>query len=328
MTFNFAPWAIDGARSTSALARSAVYASGGIRSGITKPSDLRVLPLEVPGNGLRITRGNATVLNWYQSDPSETYTVSNPALHVVPSADMPPAVAMTAYYLVCVVVGDPEFNQTGHPYMPGTPIPAELQADYEYVRIVVIPCASDATRFEDLGAAYPGYAMARLEIPPSTTTITGAMITDLRSMSQARTERVISMGQPSAASVAMETDVWKPLGDFQPFVQVPEWATHVDIIASVNGLTHVDPELFGQLRVDLGLDQSPFVYFEFEDTDRPAGERVNVGVGYGAARVDLVANTSQQLKLQVNRISGAGSLQIYAGTTVIFDVFFSEKPIL
>ena len=61
MTLIHAAWAIDGARSTSALARTATYAIGGGHSGVVRAYDLKVTPLAVPSLLIVISRAMASV---------------------------------------------------------------------------------------------------------------------------------------------------------------------------------------------------------------------------------------------------------------------------
>lgn len=330
MTFNNAAWAIDGARITGALARLAAYATGGGRSGVVKPSDLKVSPLAVPGNGLRISSGGANVLNYYQADPDEAYVVSNAGVHTVLSADMPAPVPATAYYLVCVVVGDPEFDQTGHPYMPTTIAPEDAP-DFEYVRVVVVPCSAGTTHFEELGLDYPAYALARLEIPASTTTITSEMIIDVRELAQPRSERVVLTGQPSTGLNLTQADVFHPTGlwtDYTPSIDVPSWATKVDVVAHIASALHVDPEVQGQIAVKLGSTQGPGISYAFDDTDSAGGaERVSL-LAPMTADVSGVAGTTQILGITGYKLSAyAGYLSTYSGMVIVFDVQFSESVI-
>jgi len=225
VTFNFAPWAIDGARTAAGLARLAAYQGSGGRSGVIRPTDLKVTALSVPGNGLRIAAGGASILNGYLSNPDEVYVVSNPATHTVGSGSMPSAKPSVSYYLVCVVVGDPEFTQTGHPFMPSTPLDPVVALTYEYVRVVILPCTATQDSFEDLNKAYPGYALARLEVPANTTTITNAMITDLRELAQRRAERnvlaqtIFPFSGTQGATNAMGFQDWT---GFKPSLAIPK----------------------------------------------------------------------------------------------------------
>jgi hypothetical protein len=323
MTLNFAPWAIDGARSTSALARLATYATGGGRSGVIKASDLKVRALAVPGNGLRISSGGALVLNGYQVDPDQAYAVSNGGEHVVLSADMPAPVGATAYYLVCVVVGDPEFDQTEHPFMPSSILPEDA-ADYEYVRIVIVPCSAGVTQFEQLGLQYPGYALARLEVPAMTSTITQAMITDLRTLTAPRESRKILIGgvPPNQNLTMPDFADW---ATYQPYVQVPPWATHAQIIATLTGIVGFGASL-SDIRPHIGPHAGIVAGFDL-NLDA-GGERITAVSSFDASVADI-AGTSVMLKLQARRVAESGYLTTWDSGSIqlIFDVQFSENVI-
>jgi hypothetical protein len=329
MTFNNAPWAVDGARTTAALARQAVYSSGAKDSGIVKPGDLKVLPLAVPGNGLRITAGAANVLNWYQTSPSEAYTVSNPSTHTVLAADMPAAVPATSYYLVCVVVGDPEFNQSGHPFMPSDIAPEEA-ADFDYVRVVVVPCSSTTTRFEQLGLDYPAYALARLAVPPSTTTITGAMITDLRQLSQPRSDRQVLYGNPPGQTFGAQMDEWAQMPLFQPYVHIPDWATHCTIIANLNSM-NAWGAWYGKVRVALGGTYGPEIVQDTPITSTDDAYRFNVQIVW-TADVSAWQNLDKQITTEIIKTSPAPTdsltrIETQYSTQVVFDVNFFERAV-
>lgn len=326
MTFNFAPWAIDGARTEASLSRITASVSTGGRSGVASPLDLRVLPLSPNGNGVRISSGAAAVQNWYQSDPTETYIVSNPATHVVPSSDMPAPRPTTGYYLVCAVVGDPKFNQEDHPFMPSTPLPPEDAVTYEYVRVVIVPCTSTTTRFEDLGYNYPAYALARLEIPPNTTTITDSMIVDLRELIAPRSKRDVLVVQPTQGNIAGGT-VLTQWTDALPIVRVPIWATHATVVLTISGALHMDPETQGAIRVRLGNHlMGPNTAYVFDDsTGASGGERVNL-VTAVSGPVGPMAGAPQGIVLEALKDPAyAGYLQSYFGQTHIYDVQFDER---
>lgn len=331
MTFNNAPWAIDGARSTAALARLGVYATGGGRSGVVKPSDLRVLPLAVPGNGLRITSGAGIILNHYLDDPDEVYAAANPGTHTVLAADMPAAIGSTGYYLVCVVVGDPEFDQSGHPFMPTTIAPEDA-ADFEYVRIVIVPCTAGTTSFEQLGYDYPAYALARLEIPPTTTTITSGMIVDLRELSQPRSQRKVFSQTFSVAYSLNYGDgsasyhYWT---EFSPSIAIPPWATKATIICTMSGILATGGSTNGFTRAEIGGLVGPSVPY---DEDPVPGGYSGGGKStlVTAAELDVssIAGTTTYLALQGSRDTGEpGYLTTWGGSQQIFDIQFDEDTI-
>lgn len=328
MTFNFAPWAIDGARTRASLARLAAYAGGGDRSGIIQPTDLKVTALSVPGQGLRVSSGGATVLNRYLSNPDESYVVSNPSTHTVLSADMPPAAAGTSYYLVCVVVGDPEFNQTGHPYMPAGILDPADAPDFEYVRVVVIPCSSTTTTFEQLNKSYPAYALARLEVPANTTTITNAMITDLRKMNRSResSEVVYAQPVPSGSADNFDTETYKMIWGWRPAVAIPEWATHMTVRADITGLMHIDPYVAGNMRVVVGeVYAGPETIHEFTDGSG-IEQRVAISA-YWTGEITAFAGQGIYVAPEIRRFVGPGLLQAGFDATTMLDIRFYERPL-
>lgn len=327
MTFNFAPWAIDGARTRAGLARLASYAAGGGRSGIIQPSDLRVTALAVPGQGLTVASGGATVLNHYLSNPDEAYVVSNPSNHTVLSGSMPPAQAALAYYLVCVVVGDPEFNQTGHPFMPAGLLDPADAPDYEYVRVVVIPCSAGVTTFEQLNKDYPGYALARLEIPANTTTITNAMITDIRSLANPResSQGFFSQPVPSGSLDSFNVAEYKMIWGWRPWVSVPPWATHMTVRADVGGIMHIDPYLAGNMRVKVDNTNGPETIHELED-GLGIEQRISISA-YWDGVIAPLAGTSVPIAIELRRFAGDGFLQAGFDTTTMLDVRFYERPL-
>ncbi len=94
MTFETSPSAIDGAMISSALLRRAQFAELSGAQGIVQKGDLKVSQLGTPGVGVQIAAGVGLVLNKYQTPtPNETYVVSNPGVHTVPSGEMPASMA-------------------------------------------------------------------------------------------------------------------------------------------------------------------------------------------------------------------------------------------
>lgn len=327
MTLLNAPWAIDGARATSALARTATYAIGGGHSGVVRAYDLKVKPLVVPGNGIRISGGSAIIVNGYQTDPREAYSVTNAGDHIVLPADMPAPVPVTSYYLVCLVVGDPEFNQAGHPFMPPDLLPEDA-ADFQYVRPVLIPCNANTANFEDLGLNFPGVQLARLEIPPNTTTITDAMIVDRRYMSYARSERLILSQATTDANHIMLPE-WRDIALYRPAVAIPIWCTTMFVEIEMTGAAHFNPDFTGRIAVNAGAaGMGPANRFQFEHTGNPSGfQRVNLKASY-VANVASLAGQAITLAISGYRESGEGvvrAMQDGGGTHITYDIQFVES---
>jgi hypothetical protein len=239
MTWNPGAWAIDGSELTGSLARVANRAAVK-ESGIVSVGDLKVTQLGTPGNGIQISAGGAVIENLYVSNSGQSYAVENLATETAGPATVGwpatnPGVARS--HLVCVSIGDPQYSTAGHPWLtdgnkPSTP---EEALDFQYVRTVIIPNVPAGTkRVEDLPVppAYPVYAIARLDLSTTWTTITNAQIVDLRKVVNARTSSeqwnvaVASddlLNPPGTTPLTYE--IWPD--NSTKDVYIPKWATKV-----------------------------------------------------------------------------------------------------
>lgn len=292
MTFASAPWALDGARTASALARTASYAETGSAEGVISRDDLKVSPLDVPGVGVKIAAGGALILNRYQTTPSQTYTVLNVGDEILDPTDMPPANAAQKVYLVCATVGDPEFSQTGHPWMTSSDPAAGTEETFQYVRPFIIPVANTSIKTaKAAGVTYPALALAQLVIPANTTTITSSMITDVRKIARPRNSEEIFTGASSSSNYLNggaagpgNYEVWPSALTFQ--VDIPEWATTAKVMSFVEG-----PQLqkagIGALRVTLVGAGSTAATNLNESAPTSGVDRKSYNVG---GKIDIPAN--------------------------------------
>lgn len=236
MTFNNSAWAIDHAATTAALARRATYASTSGNEGVIAAADLKVAPLDVPGVGVKIGAGTALVLNRYQTTVSETYTVLNSGDHTITSDQMPAASPAAQSYLVAITVGDPEFSQVGHPWMGSDDPPAGEEDTFSYVRPWLIACPANTTSAAALNLPYPAYALARIDVPANTTTITAAMIHDLRHLANPRrSEEMLTAAESASANLTGTAMHQFPAGAHWA-VNVPDWAVTAKILGFVEGV--------------------------------------------------------------------------------------------
>lgn len=248
MTFTAAPWGLDGARSPASLARLANRAAVK-QSGIINPGDLKVLPLSTPGNGVRIGVGGGVIENRYISNSGQAYVVESTAETILTSADNFTGITSqgsTKHHLICVTVGDPNYSTAGHAWLTDVNKPANPTAalDYQYVRPWVIQNVPLGTsRVEDLPSppAYPTYAVARIEVPASTTAITSGMIVDLREVVNPRQKLYQWNGIGSdtdALDVAFNTYEYFPNNSDRP-IYIPAWATACYVEAWIQGLKDI-----------------------------------------------------------------------------------------
>lgn len=331
MTFENAAWAVDGAQMNSALARRAMY-SIARQSGIVQKDDLKVQALGSPGNGVVITNGVGVVLNDYQTVPNEVYVVSNPSSHTIPSGEMPASNPSPKSYIVAVVVGDPDFSQTGHPWMGTDDPPSGEELDFDYVRPTLIQVSSGATT---LNVDYPALVLARIDIPASTTTITNAMITDLRKLSMSRQEQHAFVAPDTAWD---STTAFIPTGtafanwgsgQYAPSVDVPSWAKTAIVLAHINGvyLADASSNVKGKVRATIGGVASPETRFDLSVGGGTIRDNYMCG---GKFNVESVAGTAAVLRVQGFQElpaspADAKKLKLTSGSQIIFDVRFFEE---
>jgi hypothetical protein len=334
VTFYNAPWALDGATISSALARRAQYAAMSGGEGIVNAADLKVSQLAVAGQGLLISSGNAVITNRYQSDPNESYTVANPGTHTILATEMPTSQPTAKSYLVLITIGDPEFSQVGHPWMTSDVLDPVEAADYVYVRPWLLEVAAGTTSFEDTGLDYPAIALARVDIPANTTTITNAMITDLRAMARPRSAEVLfDVSGGSADYISSATGVFdSPFPSNASFnVKIPKWATSANIVGWISSLYLLGGEAsYGELAASLvGYGQTFSTIFD-ETASGTSGDqtRYSYNIGGSIAIPSAIRGTAQTFRF-VGRINLAGlaSLKADDRTSSFVRIRFEESPV-
>lgn len=254
------------------VVRRDTYASMGGAEGVVEPADMRVIPYATPGAGIRVTVGSTYAKSRYPGAVNEMYmgaVVSTESL-AIPANNT----SSVRRDLIAMVIKDPYVAGTTWPDPaanisdPDAAEQARDAADYAVImRIPSVP--ANTTKLQDVPgySNYTGYALARVEIPASTGTITSGMIKDLRKVARPRRSEVVfarprigtddgpNMYLNAATSTGGE---YFPGGGGDPnqfTVDVPEWATRMVIDASwmsVIGIRNKDP--YGNYWIEYGTE--------------------------------------------------------------------------
>lgn len=317
-------WFIGGgAEHTPESARRLVYALSGGAQGISRPGDLKVVPLAVPGNGARVVTGSALIKSNYQGGETQTYmgtAYREQQFSTVPTGSSP---STGRSDMVVLRVEDP--------FAAGSPWddPAEsdiASADYVHVRVISgVP--STARKLTDV----PGHAndtaipLARIDFPPSTGTVTSAMIVDLRSVARPESEmfrhREVAPNTNSDLSSAAGVQ-WPPVG---VWVNVPEWATHVWCTGEVVGAVAVNSAVSGDLWLRFGPTLTTAVTSFNEQGS--FGSRITYPVGSKIAIPPALRGTSVQIVPFGKRNGGSGVLRSYWGTQLLLDLLWVQEAV-
>jgi hypothetical protein len=335
VAFRNVPWALDGATIPSSLARLGQYVATGGAEGIAQLGDLKVLPLSTPGNGVRILAGGGIMLNRYQGEtPDQTYGIYANTETALGPSDMPPSVGTARSHLVCVTVGDPEFSQAGHPWMLGTDPPVGTEDTFQYVRPFVIQnVPSNTVNFDQLNLNYPALALARLDMPASTTTVQSSHIVDLRQMAKPREQIVqwhvnASVADSLAVATANVYEYWPD--NSQRAVDIPKWATRCYATGFIEGFRIVGSCQAALMRIGAfgpGISSYPSRFDEVFSSPGNADRR-GINLGGDMYIPSAYRGTTQNFQVQatVTNTSQNNKLNTDSGTSVSVMLRFVEQP--
>ncbi|MFJ3699487.1 hypothetical protein ACIPW9_36085 [Streptomyces sp. NPDC090052] len=278
--------------------------------GITEGDDLKVTQRSTPGSGVTVSDGSAIVkgrVNTFQGHYAEanigSADVDIAATGASPRTDM-----------VILRIEDPEYE--------GSLDPAVDQVAYFQV---ISNVSSSATTIPD---GRTGIPLARVTVPASTSTITNAMITDLRQIANPRTARSLFTQSPGSISTALGAST-----TFNYFstaagwtITIPDWATTVRMKIDICPLRFSVDNFFGSVRATFGASltlQETLV----DDNQGTGIRRVGTVVADTLILPAAYRGTSQLLRVQGAGATGnAGRIQVDSGTAMAVDIEFAEAP--
>ncbi|MEU8101740.1 hypothetical protein [Streptomyces rubiginosohelvolus] len=304
------PILTDGATHSAEQFRAMVQDLARGAEGITAGTDLKVTQLGTPGTGVQVASGSGVVrgkVNAFQG----SYAIRNQGAATVsiastggsPRSDM-----------LIARVEDPQYEGTLNPEVD----------DINYFQ--VIPnVSSSATAIPD---GRTGIPLARIDIPASTSTITNAMIKDIRQIANPRRERRQWIQSPSTTS----TSINNSNGSYGYFstaagwnIPIPTWASTAVISVDIAQLKYSVAQFIGALRATFGasLSLQPVIL----DDNQTAIRRSTVFVADTLTIPDAYRGTTQLLRAQATGTTGnTGTVAVDASTTLKADVEFFEAP--
>lgn len=331
MALEMDSWAVTGAQSSARIARLMHQSGTASGNGIVDVGHLQVLPLEVPGGGVRITAGGATVLGQEQEFQGSyfAYNVGDETVDISPTGS-----GGGRSDLIVLRVEDPNID--------GTPWGHDVTTDPVYYFRVIEGVSASAT---EPPAGMTAIALARIDIPSSTGTITAGMITDVRQSANPKTQRVLRVQRGGT----LTNGLWDEAGDIQQpnwerwpqhewSVDIPWWATQVQALANwdnvmflANGGTAGIYDARGQLRVRIYvggeyIETTPSAY-NFNATSPTNGYRCSAA---NYDQIDVPPSYRGQPALVRMAVSGGvgfrGRLSADRWANFACDLEFLEQP--
>jgi hypothetical protein len=224
MALEMDSWAVTGAQSSARIARLMHQSGTSSGNGVVDVGHLQVQPLEVPGGGVRILAGGATILGREQQFQGSyfAYNVGTDTVDVAPTGS-----GGGRSDMVVLQVEDPNID--------GTSWNHDVTSDPVYHFRVIEGVPSTAT---EPPAGLTAIPLARITLPASTGTVTAARITDLRRSANPKSQRILRVqrgGTQTDGSWDEAGNIQNP--DFERWPQhdwsvtIPEWATQCQVLA-------------------------------------------------------------------------------------------------
>lgn len=315
MAFDPVPWFIGGgAEHSPEVARMVAFTAFRGNEGIMGPADLAVKALAVPGTSVRVMPGACAINSRAAGGTYQAYAGRAVSETVVPIATTSSSGGRSD--LIVARVEDP--------FMPGEPWsePTDVTAGpYIFPRVIAgVPAGTKTVA--GLGLGYSAVALARVDLPVSTGTVTQAMITDLRTIANPRRQRRVDVVFPATA-VNWDAASWKT-GATSAALSIPSWATYARIVVTATGLKLNVGSTYGSMRAEMGavVTQST----TYDENWLGGTARTTYATAGEVSIPAALRGTAQAVALRGWRTVGTGYLTVDAGTTVVYDVEFYEVP--
>lgn len=320
MALDPVPWIVGGgAVHSPAVARTLAYVALGGKDGVASPTDLKVQQLAAPGGSVRVGVGAFSINNTYPGQSGQAYVgraTSETVLAVTPTG------GAIRSDMVIARIDDPEYGGTS-PVDPAV-------GPYNSLQILTNVGATATEVPAEI--TYPAIALARIDIPVSTSVITDAMITNLRAIPQAAgTGRVVKTavrtGDQSLTNTTADGDKLVNTG-FS--VLVPSWATKAVVIAQVTGARFASTNHSGHVWVQVGEVGSAGAQKTTEARfDDQASGGITRNTLMAAGEVPLAASmrgTVINVAMRYRKASGTGAAPIVGvDSPMVIDVQFVEE---
>lgn len=330
MVFALGVWAVDGQTNDASLARLQLEASASGSEGVVGAGDLAVKATGTPSGSVLVSAG-ACVISGKEADFQGSYFGFNVGDQIV--SITPTGGGGGRSDLIVARVEDPT--------VAGTPWTHDPSTDPLIYARVISGVSSSTTKAPSDQSAI---ALARIDIPASTTNITQAMIKDLRSADDNVVEGIgrsytTKRIQKGVSPVDLAGNIISPTFENYPnlvwTVVVPPWATQMQVIGGWTnmGFDSADGngDAQGYLRVHLYLGGTD-VYtssakYNF-NINASNAQRVSAFEADQVAIPAALRGQTCNLAMQVAGVSGhAGRLRADDYANFWVDMTFQEIPV-
>jgi hypothetical protein len=303
-----APILTDGATHSAQQFRMLVRDLARGAEGITQGTDLKVTQLSTPGTSVQVGDGSGMVRGRVAAFQG-TYAVCNIGAVSVPIASTGGSPRSD---MLILRVEDQEYE--------GSINPVTGQVAYFQV---ISNVSSSATTIPD---GRTGIPLARIDIPASTSTITNAMIKDIRVIANPRRESRLLTQSPATASAnitgsALSYSYFSTAAGWN--IAIPSWATTVRVRVDIAGLRLTVNPFYGVVRATFGASLT--AQATTLDDNQSGTRRINTVIADTLTIPDAYRGTTQLLRAQGAGATGnTGTMSVDAAVTFVAQVEFEE----
>lgn len=333
MAFDPVPFAVGGgAEHSPEVFRTVCYAAMNGNEGVLGYDDLKVTALPTPAAAVNVGPGACGVLARYPGGSYQEYAGRNNATEQVNIAGTG---ASARTDMIVARVEDPYVS--GEPWLdPSNP----AVGPYIFNRVISnVP--STATSVKQLNLGFSAIPLARINIPPNSSVITQAMITNLRDLANPRSQRRLYSANPTATNngpTSSTAVAWPSYAQWN--VEVPEWATGMRVAWVLSGIlqnrfsTTTDGTTAGYVRISLGGSSGVVTQGAAYDVlvDK-AVSNLRVAIGGADTRdtnnsgLAALRGTTAVMRFEGSRTGGNTFLIADTGTSIQLDLEFYEATL-
>ena len=278
------PWMIGGNAIHSVnVGRLLAYAAFEGDEGIIGVGDLQVKAAAAPNGTVRVMPGACGIINRGLNINYEAYAARLPIADTVSIGATGSGAGRSD--LVVAIVMNP--YQDGEPW-PDPPIADVNAATAEFVKTMVIPNVAPGTRtVKSLNLGYSAIALARIDIPANTATITQAMIVDLRQMCSVRQKIVTRSNHVTTLVGGTLPSAWARWpSEASAVVDIPEWANYAFMKGQVTSVYRAAGNTISEYTVRLVRNGVPLENNPTHiNVSQPSEERANLILSGGSVLI-------------------------------------------
>lgn len=343
------PWAVGGGADNSIEhARMIPWAIFQGSEGVLGSLDLEVKALTTPGNSVQVNPGGYVVVGRGLGQTYESYMGKFGSAVTVTVA--PNNTSSVRSDLLMLRIEDP--HVAGEPW----PVPANVNAGPYRSLFIQQAVASTTRSVRQLGNTWSAIALARIDIPANTSTITNSMIVPLRTKCSPPAppvppitiiiiedddspdnpdflySRVVGGPTSSFNFAAASVNTWRSMSTiFNEVIPIPRWASRADIMLVAHNVT-INGDVWGETRININntvYTQASMYDMNFTSDNVGGPENVALVAGGSVSIPSSFRNKCKRFTLEARSLGvspiAPGTLVYHRGSLLEVRIIFKEQ---